>query len=248
MDSKVNKEIKNLNPWYINDQNEWACKPYVINIYNGRFKFISDAIIKYCEAKDDSVHLADFGCGDGVWLKRISELKIKNLVLTGIDYNELRIKRARAILNDDINLINEDIEEIESKKYNIVLLNHVIEHVKEDELLLKRISTILSDDGILILGTPNEGNYLMQRRNRKRGYFATTDHVHFYTERNILLKIKNTGYVVENFYRDPFYIGNDKIFYKFLSYPIGFKIFLALGYLIPYFCSGFLFILKLKDE
>jgi 2-polyprenyl-3-methyl-5-hydroxy-6-metoxy-1,4-benzoquinol methylase len=244
----VEQKIKNGNPWYINEQFKWANYPYVINIYNGRFGFISTLIKEFCQKNTNSVNLIDLGCGDGVWLNRLSELGIKNLQLTGLDYNELRINRARTILKSNIKLITSDIQKLGDEKFDIVLLNHVIEHIQEDEALLNKIRTILRKDGILILGTPNEGNYLMQRRNRKYGIFLTTDHVHFYTEKEISNKISNASFKIMKTYRDPLYIGNDNLFYKILTHRIGFLLLKLLSNIIPQYCAGYIFLLKANNE
>jgi SAM-dependent methyltransferase len=246
--AKIEAEIEKGNPWYINKQFKWAAYPYIVNIYNGRFYFISSIIKRFCQKRDGSIRLIDLGCGDGVWLYRLSKLHLDNLQLTGLDYNELRINRARALLGETVNFITSDIGEFDNDKYDIVILNHVIEHVQEDEALLRKIRNLVNRNGIIILGTPNEGNRLMQWRNKRNNITLTTDHVHFYTENEIKNKIGNAGFNIVSTYRDPFYIGNDKLFYRILSYKLGYSILKFLCYVVPQYSAGYIFLLKLKDE
>ena len=64
---------------------------------------------------------------------------------------------------------------------DVVFLNHVLEHVPDDEGALRSVRRVLRPGGLLILGVPNEGcgwwqlAYRLQPKSR-----AQSDHVHFY--------------------------------------------------------------------
>ena len=101
----------------------------------------------------------DLGCGTG-----------QNLILTskridyglGIDISDKRLDIARKIskLNS---LKNLDFEKKSVLKNNLkensfdwVICTEVIEHIKEDELLLDNISKLLKSNGKLIITTPSK--------------------------------------------------------------------------------------------
>ena len=51
-------------------------------------------------------------------------------------------------------------EEFEpAQKYDTIVMNHVLEHIKEPVALLKRIKTWLADDGVFIVGVPNAKSF-----------------------------------------------------------------------------------------
>lgn len=243
----VNKQINLDNGWYVSSQFEWASLPYIKKIYQARFKFILNEIQRLLKIKKNATKLIDLGCGDGYWLKQLENKRISHLNLEGIDYNEIRIKRAKKILSPEIKLHINDLNSYQpTEKFDIVLCTHVIEHIPDDTAFLKSIKKILKTKGILILATPNEGSFLEQRRNKKYKLFDTTDHVHFYTEELIKSRLRKTGYKIIRIYRDPVYIGNDKIFYKFLTLPFGFQLLSKLNNLFPALCSGYIFSCRIK--
>lgn len=59
------------------------------------------------------------------------------------------------------NIIKGSFDEIEAmkKKFDIIILNHVIEHFTRLYQDLDRVRTLLADDGILYIGVPNILNY-----------------------------------------------------------------------------------------
>ena len=91
----VSEQIDLDNDWYVSSQFEWASLPHIKKIYQGRFRFILSEIRHYLRIRKRQVKLIDLGCGDGYWLKQLENRKINQLNLEGIDYNELRIKRAK---------------------------------------------------------------------------------------------------------------------------------------------------------
>jgi len=245
-ESHVTERIRSNDGWYTFEQFKWAALPYIRNIYEGRFTFIRNAIGDHPLTGEP--HLLELGCGDGYWLKRLEEHSPAGLKLSGVDYNPLRIDRAREVLSGEVKLEVADLNQYEPAPVDIILCMHVIEHIPDDTAFLSRVAGMISPGGMLILGTPNEGNYLMQRRNRKKGIFRSTDHQHFYVEELITSRIEKAGLRITGRYYDPFYLLNDRLFYRMLSKRTGYKILSRLARLFPYYASGYIFQCKLKEE
>lgn len=243
----VEKQIKLNNSWYVLEQFQWASLPYIKKIYQGRYRFILAEIIRYISRNKRDVSLIDLGCGDGYWLKQLENSKIKRLRLEGIDYNKLRLGRAKRLLSPSTTLHLGDLNEVKlEKKFDIVLCLHVIEHIPDDVCFLKTIRKLIANEGILILATPNEGSFLERRRNTKYKLYDTTDHIHFYTEELIKARVRKGGYKIMHIYRDPIYIGNDDAFYRFLTLPFGYKVLSKLTRVLPTLCSGYIFSCKVN--
>jgi len=54
------------------------------------------------------------------------------------------------------------ISEIQKKYFDVVTLNHVLEHVEQPVALLKMITEYLADDGLLFVEVPNTDSYLLR--------------------------------------------------------------------------------------
>jgi len=136
----------------------------------------------------------DFGCGDGHNLEWIARPGVE---LYATDYNIERA--ARASQKGPFKIFLSDIGEpcVRDGYFNVIFLNHVIEHIREDEKALCSLWSMLSKKGHLILGTPNEGARWWQLAfDMEPDVIRKTDHVHFYTGEEICHKCKNAGFTV----------------------------------------------------
>ena len=186
--------------WYITSQKT------VREIYKHQHalmkKMLQDSINSAVKSLDkENIVLLDIGCGDGRSLKDIKDMKLP-IKLYGCDYNYIRLVRAKKLVPSATLFLNDvNNDSIAKSSCDIILLNHVIEHVKDDVGLLKKIYSYLKPGGVLILGTPQEGTFLCKLRNYVLEPYIIfrTDHVQFYTDKKLLEKIKKTKFQVESF-------------------------------------------------
>lgn len=139
----------------------------------------------------------DIGCGEGHLLKKLTKDKIK---VTGIDFNDFGISKFNpSVLNnfkkgDVMHLIHE--YKLEGKKFDVVFLNHVLEHVLDPRKLLESIYQIIKENGYLVASVPNDMSQLQislkKMRKTKKEYFVRfPDHLHYFTAvslKSLLLK------------------------------------------------------------
>jgi len=238
----VKKQIESNNLWYTGSQFAWAEKESIKRIYDQRFLFFYKIIKREIERKG-KITLLDYGCGDGYWSLFFSQLSACEV--TGVDYNPLRLERARSIIKN-AKIIEADLRNVNEQlgKFDMVFCSQIIEHIKDDVSFLKGIRTHLKKDGVLILGTPNEGSLT----HRFRNYITKgeTDHVHFYTEKEIKYKIEQFGFIIKNIYREVFFLGFDKLYYRLTSTDFGFKILELLAIIFPSQCSDYYFECKMR--
>ncbi|MBI04555.1 MAG: bifunctional 3-demethylubiquinol 3-O-methyltransferase/2-polyprenyl-6-hydroxyphenol methylase [Pelagibacteraceae bacterium] len=122
-----------------------------------RMKYIID---QYKPKKIKNSKILDIGCGGGL----ITEsLAMKGGIVTGIDFvkNNIKIAKKHAFINNlKINYIYEDIQKLNhKKKYNLIIIFEVLEHLENWEMLVKKIKKLLLKDGLLIISTINR-NFL----------------------------------------------------------------------------------------
>ncbi len=236
-------KIKYNNPWYTSNQIEMAQKkPYARTIKN-RLKFITEEVRDYCNLAGGKVTILDAGCGDGIYLRELHFTK--NAIIYGIDYNFLRAHRAKNINNDSF-LMNGSLEYIPIKNntFDIILLSQVLEHIKDDDVVLREIYRILKIRGIMILGVPNEGCLLAQMRNRifQRSILKETDHINFYTEANIRTKLKLNGFRAIKINRESFFLPCTYIHDVFAGSNYGYRLLKSLGHIFKSQCAGLYFV------
>lgn len=104
---------------------------------------------------DDGV-LLDFGCGTGHWLSSLRPSAKPKQRFVGIDATEgavlrLRAQGIEAHVGDDGKLA----EVFEPESVDLILLNHVIEHVPDPRETLRRLAAVLKPGGEIHGATPN---------------------------------------------------------------------------------------------
>jgi SAM-dependent methyltransferase len=147
-----------------------------------------DAIVAWAaEAGEPPERLLDAGCGDGINLIGLGEIAGRlglDIEMHGVDYNPLRVERAaqlpgvRAMIQARL-----DALPYPDGCFDVVLCNHVIEHITADQAVLQSLRRVTAAGGLLIVGVPNEGCFMGRLRNHllQRSVLRKTDHVHFYT-------------------------------------------------------------------
>ena len=149
----------------------------------------------------DNKKVLELGCATGYITKL---LKQKKCFVTAIDADSDAISKTEHIADE---VIQADLNEPESihikTRYSVVLLMDVIEHIINREKLLHHIKKWLSNDGILVLSTPNIV-HLRVRLDMVFGKFEYTKmgimdntHVHFYTRETILEELTKAGFIIK---------------------------------------------------
>lgn len=106
----------------------------------------------------DSVHgksVLDIGCAKG-YLGRTLKDKGASYA-AGTDISEGALLEARQVLDEAyaFNLEGEWPADLEAKKFDIIIIAEVLEHVFDPVGVLKKIRRILKEEGSLVITTPN---------------------------------------------------------------------------------------------
>lgn len=246
----VAQAILEDNPWYTGSQFDWAGKSWIKPVYAVRHRYIMRCIERAKQRVNRDLRVLDAGCGDGYWLVTLQETM--GLSLSGVDYNPLRVERARqaapGIPVRCLSLMDYSVEErlddgrIDAERFDVILCSQVIEHIADDMGLLHKLHALLVPGGTLILGTPNQGSPLARWRDRRyarRGF--VTDHVQFYTEPVIRRRIRAAGFGVDSVRREVFFPGEEQWQHTLTKRRWGFRLLELLTVLMPWQCGGFYF-------
>ena len=87
--------------------------------------------------------------------------------------------------------------------FDVVVLNHVIEHVPDPRALLVEIRRILRPEGLIVLGAPNAGSLMARLIGARWASFRPGEHIWHFTPSTLRRLVESEGFrVVECEARD----------------------------------------------
>jgi SAM-dependent methyltransferase len=229
--------------WYTDDQfNRQLGSPAQTAVIHRRWKAFASALRMFLSGTEagHSVRMLDAGCGDGinlVGLRRILFGLRRPFDLFAIDMSALRVERARAADRANGRVVCGSVTALpfESATFDVVLCNHVIEHVSHPEAVAAEIARVLRPGGLCIVGVPNEGSVLARVRNHilQRSILSTTDHVNFFTGRSLSRLLQNAGLTVEGIRTEGFFVPHLRLFSLMMASAPGRALLDASGRILP---------------
>ena len=142
--------------YYNNLYSDLIYDPTGDNYYPGmvsRYKSILSVIRKILKT-EKICRILDFGCYNGTFIKWIRQNKLinKSIILDGYDIYLKNIENDSSFFNS----YDELIKNANSKKYDVIIFNHVIEHILNPRELLKGlIDDLLINDGFVVIEVPD---------------------------------------------------------------------------------------------
>lgn len=100
-----------------------------------------------------------------------------------------------------------------SKKFNLVLLSQILEHIDEPLLFLNRVRSVLSDDGVVAIAVPNLDSYWV-KLGKSGGVFWIPEHLSCFTKKSLIALLSRADFKVVNVQgisRIPYFALSDKL-------------------------------------
>lgn len=181
--------------------------------------------------KSQNLKVLDVGCGKGYDLINIQKTLIKRNIqadLYGIEiFDEYKkISEEQAITVASLNLETDEFP-YSDEYFDIIVINQVLEHVKEFFWIVSEINRVLKNGGLLIIGVPNLASWhnrlLLLFGQQPTPIRILGPHVRGYTKNDLVMTMTTYGglklydYGGSNFYPFPPFIS------KILSkvFPLG---------------------------
>ncbi|MGZ4056624.1 MAG: class I SAM-dependent methyltransferase [Bacteroidia bacterium] len=156
-------------------------------------------------------NVLDIGCGTGATGTAIRQnFKIQHY--SGIELMSAAAKMAKDrldyVVSDNVEtMINEKrFHEFDKKKYDLILILDVIEHLYDPWGLLNFLRDWLTPDGVIVLSIPNAGNlYVVNKLVRDKflydeGGLLDKTHIRFFTLKTIQHMVETTKYKILDTY------------------------------------------------
>jgi len=153
-----------------------------------------ELIKRYQENK--KLKVLDIGCNLGIFVKLAEENEWEAV---GIDTDEKVIKLGRGKFR--VNLRNTKLEDAEfkSNEFDVVVLEHTLEHIFEPLKLIKIIRKILKRGGIIVIRVPNVEGLPVKIQNLRGeiwyGY-NPRQHVWHFTQKTLRQLLENEGFEI----------------------------------------------------
>jgi 2-polyprenyl-3-methyl-5-hydroxy-6-metoxy-1,4-benzoquinol methylase len=140
------------------------------------------------------LRVLDAASGEGYGTEMIARGGAKSVV--GVDLDPKAVEHARERYGLEFREADVGALPFEDGSFDLVVSFETIEHVKDGERTVSEFHRVLTDDGLLVISTPNKSEYLMSTDFHEREY--TTDEfrallnakfedVRFYFQQNWLL-------------------------------------------------------------
>ena len=113
-------------------------------------------IIEVIKVRGNSGLILDLGCSTGHFTRKLAS-EFGDTHVHGADISEKSISRCRKKNSEIVyHHIDNEFYSKRGRKYQYVLLSHVLEHREDPAIMLEEVKRLLREDGILILCVPQE--------------------------------------------------------------------------------------------
>jgi len=151
--------------------------------------------------KTKTKKILDLGCGTGDFLQ---VCKKNNWEIIGVEPNG----KARQKAKEKAIVPHKSIQEIKNKKFNVITLWHVLEHIPDLNHTLSKINSLLEKNGYLIIAVPNYRSYDAKHYGKFWAAYDVPRHLWHFSKKsiNIISKehdmelIKTKPMLLDSFY------------------------------------------------
>jgi 2-polyprenyl-3-methyl-5-hydroxy-6-metoxy-1,4-benzoquinol methylase len=138
---------------------------------------------------DEIKTVLDYGCSAGGYLKVFSDIGLKSL---GLDYDEDYINFGKNYFG--LNLQFGGLEKIYENSFDLIILNHVLEHISRPEEIINSLKKHLNKNGKILISVPNYNNFFYRKNQPISAQFHIA-HIFLYSPKTLLNLMSNLGFI-----------------------------------------------------
>lgn len=133
------------------------------------------------DAELTTKYLLDIGCGTGEFL---NACKQNEWNVTGIEQSDVARKHSKDNFGIEP-LSSGKLFEINEKKFNVVTMWHVLEHVHQLDKTIEQVKKLLVDEGVSIIAVPNCNAYDAEKYGAQWAAWDLPRHIYHFTKKDI---------------------------------------------------------------
>jgi 2-polyprenyl-3-methyl-5-hydroxy-6-metoxy-1,4-benzoquinol methylase len=141
------------------------------------FYALKSSILFVRYRKSKLVRILDFGCGDTKYLRALA--RFSKFEVVGYDPF---ISREQI---NGVSFIKESDFLLQQPKFDLILVNHVLEHVVDLKETLKLLLSLKSNLGKIIGVTPNPNHWMLKVSRNKWGYLHYPQHLRIISKKGL---------------------------------------------------------------
>ncbi|MFH1479056.1 MAG: class I SAM-dependent methyltransferase [Candidatus Omnitrophota bacterium] len=171
-------------------EQEFYCEHYLKN--ERIFKGFAETLVKLAKRYKREGKLLDIGCSVGFVLEEASKAGFE---AEGVELNK---KAAEIVSEKGFDVKSLPLKEIAHEKevFDVVILNHILEHIFEVNDFMKDVRGLIKKDGILIIGVPNH-NSLVARLYKASWYgWGKGEHVWHFDKNSLKNVLTGNGFKI----------------------------------------------------
>lgn len=147
--------------------------------------------------------LLDIGCGQGHLLRAARD---RGWQVTGYDVDPATVRKVAA--EHDLEILAGDLLTLDlpDRAFDVITLNHVLEHLKQPAPLIRRIGELLAPGGLLLISVPNIAGLsnrlkfrLEKLRLRRKGigaYYDADHHLWYFAPDTLQRFLESRGFEI----------------------------------------------------
>ena len=133
----------------------------------------------------------EIGCSTGLMLSMLSK---KGWEVIGIEISK---EAAGMAMKRGIQVYTEPFENIElSQKFDLIILNHTLEHLENPKKVLEKIYSILAKNGLLYIDVPNFGGLSASIQKGNWPLLLPNEHLWHFTEKSLNILLTELKYKI----------------------------------------------------
>ena len=154
------------------------------NIFLKRIKIISKFVKPHAK-------ILEVGCSNGLMLSLFKE---RGYEVVGV---EISSKAADFAEKRGVSIIRQSFEKINfSEKFDVIIFNHTLEHLKDPIGVIKKAKNILKPKGILYIDLPNFDSFSAKILKGRWPFLLPDEHLWHFTEKAFIKIFKNLSFKI----------------------------------------------------
>lgn len=152
-----------------------------------------------------AMRILDVGCGKGQIGRLLKQVR-ENYHITGVELNQYLASHAKNHYNS---VICTNIETFTSEhKFDCIICGDIIEHLNDPWSTVKKLSSMISENGSLIISIPNIGHWsivkdlLLGKFDYTPAGLSCITHIRWFTEESILRMLEDAGLSLDSLHRE----------------------------------------------